>query len=346
MDPNDGEIVWDRPEDVADAAARPDRRTKRLYAWGDPALPMDEKGRLLTPVTCQGCWADLHGQKIKGKCPECGASVARSARGNRLRFADPAWVETLRSGVSILLLGVLLYVVMLMVVVAVQVGVQGAAVLEQDSGSAKPPTFEQALEQAVGPPELAAVTIVIALIGSVVMMLGVWKLTVPEPGQTKPGDAVAREAFRWGWLTATLLANMGNLLVLTDPTLGAMVSGVSTVFSVVASIAMLLYLRGLAMRIPDEDLAGKTMLLQGLFLLWIAAFFVGMLMVATAVSGAGPSGMSKAQADSFRTGFIVTCSSGVVGVFLAIGWGLLLNAYRKRLAEAYLAAVRTKTVRY
>lgn len=163
MDSNDGEIVWDRPEDAATAEPSLSRsRSKRLYAWGDPDLPMDEKGRLLTPVTCRGCWDNLQGQKIKGKCPNCGETIAGSARGNRLRYANPSWVNTLRSGVSILLLGVLLYIVLLLLAVAVQVGLQGGAMFEQSGNrggsSPKPPKLEQVLEQAVGPPEFAAVT--------------------------------------------------------------------------------------------------------------------------------------------------------------------------------------------
>lgn len=346
MPPNDGEIVWDQPEE---AAPPPRKGAKRRYAWGDPELPIDEKGRLLTPVTCRGCWADLQGQKIKGKCPDCGEVVARSARGNRLRYADPAWVDTIRSGVSTLLIGVLCYFMLLLLAVAVQVGLNADAMFGQDNarefGRPKPPTMEQLVEQAAGPPAFAAVTLVIALVGSAVMMVGVWKLTAPEPGDSKADDAVPREAFRWSWLTATVLTNMGNVLTLADPTMGVMVSGVSGVASVVASIAMLVYLRLLAKRIPNDDLVAKTGLLLVLYVLCMCAMSVGMLMIASALSGAHPSGLSQSQAESLRTGFIVSCSAGVIGGVLVIGWRLLLNTYRKRLSEAYIQAVRTKTVR-
>src|SRR5690348_13310365 len=62
-------------------------------------------------VWCRKCGYDLRAAEPGGMCPECGSPVALSARPDLLRFADPAWVATLASGVRFILWGTLVAVV-------------------------------------------------------------------------------------------------------------------------------------------------------------------------------------------------------------------------------------------
>ena len=49
-------------------------------------------------VPCHRCTYNLRGLRPDGRCPECGAPVQVSLRGERLRFADPIWLKQLSLG--------------------------------------------------------------------------------------------------------------------------------------------------------------------------------------------------------------------------------------------------------
>lgn len=349
MTPDDGEIVWGEPGDVADVgAASSYNRPDPLCAWGDPALPLDEKGRLLVRIDCQGCGADLFGQKIKGKCPNCSAAVGWSARGNRLNYADAKWVGSLRSGASTMLLGVLLYIGLIVAAVLIQVSVQIATMPASSGGMtqpAKPLSFEQALEQSMGPPEVAAGPMVIGLFCSTVMMVGVWKLTAREPGGATAEDSVAREVFRWAWLASAVLSAVGSVLLLTDPMMGVTVSGANTVVGIVATAAMLVYLRSLALRVPDPMLAARTQLLLILMLGLSVLVLVSLLFLYSSYTGSGPS-MNKLESSAvFKTAVTASCFSIVAAGVLTVAWVMLLRRYRSVLTTAHAYAQRAKTIR-
>jgi hypothetical protein len=59
-------------------------------------------------ITCNHCGYNLRGLFPEGNCPECGESIARSLRGNLLRFADPRWLRRVHLG-----LGVIFYTVVI-----------------------------------------------------------------------------------------------------------------------------------------------------------------------------------------------------------------------------------------
>jgi len=67
----------------------------------------DSCGRAPGDVWCRKCGYNLRAADPGGRCPECGSPVAVSARPELLRFADPAWVATLATGVRFILWGTL-----------------------------------------------------------------------------------------------------------------------------------------------------------------------------------------------------------------------------------------------
>jgi hypothetical protein len=80
-------------------------------------MPLDSQGLVRADFACMRCKYNLRGLAHDNHCPECGLSIVRSLRGDRLSFSDPAWVQRLARGTlwilaacGVLLLGILLYI--------------------------------------------------------------------------------------------------------------------------------------------------------------------------------------------------------------------------------------------
>jgi hypothetical protein len=65
-----------------------------------PAGVLDASGTVHVDVACRRCRYNLRGLEPDGCCPECGAAIGLPRYGDFLRFADPAWVETLGQGAT------------------------------------------------------------------------------------------------------------------------------------------------------------------------------------------------------------------------------------------------------
>jgi hypothetical protein len=60
----------------------------------------DAGGRIDADLFCSTCGHNLRGLEPSGVCTECGSLVEWSLGDGTLRFADPQWVRTVRSGVT------------------------------------------------------------------------------------------------------------------------------------------------------------------------------------------------------------------------------------------------------
>src|SRR5688572_1575750 len=113
----------------------------------------DDRGvaRLVnSDLPCHKCGYNLRGLALDGRCPECGTPVGTSARGELLRYADPAWVAKLVRGLRLILWGVL------------------AAIVAAAGGTC---VFGETL--------LAEI---VGFAGGLVNVYGAWLLTEPNPG--------------------------------------------------------------------------------------------------------------------------------------------------------------------
>ena len=77
---------------------------KRIPGRSDDAeKPSESQEQCTSPedLPCIHCGYNLRGLATDGRCPECGALIARSIRGDLLWRADPAWLARVSGGFTL-----------------------------------------------------------------------------------------------------------------------------------------------------------------------------------------------------------------------------------------------------
>jgi hypothetical protein len=203
---------------------------------------------------CVQCSYNLRGLPLNGNCPECGTPVETSLRGILLQYASPDYLATIHQGLSLVLNGI-----MLMIVLSVVGMVIGFA-----SGAG-------------GGPGTSATLIVagLQLIPSVMMLLGYWKYTEPDPGFVGTElPTAARKVMRITVIIQAVTTAVSFLLQIAAPSLmsggvnssGAMAFGLLMMLVGLASLAAwtvqffatMRYTRWVAVRVPDAQIIRRT----------------------------------------------------------------------------------------
>jgi hypothetical protein len=263
-------------------------------------------------MRCARCAYNLRGLALDGRCPECGAPIARSVHGNLLRYADPDWLDKVRFGTTLKLWNLLI-----MVVLAITVG---AGVYLGISRGILP---------------------IAQLIGG---CLGLWALflvTSPEPTVGADEDPitlrkVVRTAAVFGFFGEQLkeAAQLGDLPV-------AVIVGASVLalVSLVAAFGEFVYFRRFARRIPNEGLARSTTIVMWGFVIsgGLVATVGGVAAATVFVSGAAPAPRGATAAAAVSIGLSVCV---LVMVFFGFGiWYIVLlfryhSAFKTAAAQA------------
>lgn len=300
----------------------------------EPALKvrLDETGLIAQDVGCRGCGYNLRGLGIEATCPECSIPIRRSVYGDLLRFCDPAWVARLGRGVWWIIAGIVATVVLSL---AVPIFV----------------TLLLSARTAVAMPTIMSFIGVVALLTSLVMVIGVWFLTSPDPAQMEPEPTItARRLARW-CILAQLLAS--PLQMVAAPVAGTLPTGGMTLLrsvsmlsgmglgmvAMVGYIAGLVYLRRLALRMERKQLAGQTRVVMwgylcanGLGLVY-SVVFLALIPIMAAGATPGPGLMSLVLAG----GCVVVPAYLIFGI-----WGtVLLFIYAFGLREVATEAKAT-----
>lgn len=249
-------------------------------------------------VVCAGCGYALEGLASSGKCPECGMSVERSLRGPMLRFAGVEYLKNLHLGVCLVLIANILSIVMFVLVI---LGTVGVSMLNGTKGQ----WFDAASN-------------LFGLIPTITGLVGYWYFTTPDPAlQHAEQPAAARKVVRAMTvvqLGATLLGAVASFLAVPALNVGAgpaaeavsMACGtVALIAFGVAFFAVMLYVKWLAMRVPDADMMNRAKMF-----LW--------LLPVVAIPGCA------------------LCGLGVLAAFIL--YIILFDQVRGRLKEALAAA--------
>jgi hypothetical protein len=208
---------------------------------------------------CIACEYPLRGLDPKGKCPECGTSIARSLRDDRLAHASPFWVFRLSQATTLLCFAALLTLIFEF-------------------------TFSLPIGTAVRQGSLA-----IGMLASirhpmdVLVWVGLWLLGTPE--DVTAGRYRSR---RWCWslrVLATLvfvwLPWIGPLLWRPASPLSSLTlvgDAIHSLLLIATLVVEFLYLRVLARRLPDRGLSlHVSYVLAALVLLHLMASIVPQL---------------------------------------------------------------------
>ena len=286
---------------------------------------MDADGRIDTNVHCKACGYNLRGQLLQNTCPECGASVAWSARGDRLAYPDPRWVGALACGMLWLIITVVAWIVLGIAEVVVSIAMFRHQMAGSSSGWSTGGIAQSVALQQV-------VNLLFSAVAFAFLLTAVWQLTAPEPARQDESPGSARMLLRWGMIGYVGLNLAGGGLYLLNDTAGGLVSLAGLPLFLVGFFALFVYLRGLATRIPDASLVGQTRTVM-----WGMAGCVG-LFTFTAVlvlisENAGVSAGSSAAAFAAGGGCLGAIALVVFGIWgfilMILFWGSFRRAYRQ-----------------
>jgi hypothetical protein len=279
-------------------------------------LRLDPEGRLAEDLPCRACGYNLRGNARDALCPECSTPVSLSARSDLLRFSDPDWIERLARGMRLIFIGLVATTVLQIAVAVISIALT-----------------------ATGGPGYSALLTTAALLGaglSVVVVVGVWWLTTPDPARAERERALSvRRLLRWclvAQIAAAPLQLAWSSGGIGPGGAGTPTGAASVALTVSGSVLSLVVLVGyaagfvflgrLALRVPKPSLARQTRIVmwgylssQGL------AVVIGMsfLLVFTPTLAAGGTGPQGALVAIGIGGCVVTVGVLVFGI-----WGLVL----------------------
>jgi hypothetical protein len=241
-----------------------------------------------------------------GRCPECGTPVGVSVSGDFLRFSDPAWLRTIAQGMSLILWGIL---------VGVVVGIAGQIIFR-------------------GVPVLHSV---IALLASSIGVTGAWMMTTPDPGSLGQEKAMNARTFTRIAVACGVGSSALQLIQVSLAHGGASLPVLAILYvpfaiiGVVGEFTKFAYIGRLAMRIPNAELAKKAEKVRWGYAISLGVVVIcGAIVVMMAALGAG-GGTGRAGGFMF-----VGCSAGIAGIVLlvyAIKGIVLISNMRKAIAE-------------
>lgn len=177
----------------------------------EPSTPAPPPLVVADSRPCLACGYDLKGLSAEGVCPECGAAVARSLKGNLLEFAAPEYLRTLNLGTLLIIWGAFAPLLAGGLTLAARGLAQSGYLSSFISGSGS---------------EVLAASLSVA--GASVSLVGWFLFTRPDPGQV--GVDGGEKARRWVriMLIAEVAMNVATLVSAFIPSLAAAMASQGT----------------------------------------------------------------------------------------------------------------------
>ncbi|MEO1235481.1 MAG: hypothetical protein AAFX76_01695 [Planctomycetota bacterium] len=289
-----------------------------------PAGVLDNDGRLTQELPCRRCHYNLLFQPGEADCPECGLPVRDTLFADRLRYADPAWLESLRCGLlwHLLLIGASFAVGIILVIMRF---------IDTDSP----------LPERVG-------HLFMLLILTPLWALASWWITAPEPDSPIAEPSAARRAARVlvlvpvAYAVPSLALGVAELFspdLLTRASsttetftpLGVVhhtLASVTEFLGFVGLLCLAFFFRGLARRADRLGLAKQT---TALAWVWIGLMVaLALLTAALTLPGSGAGTQAAGSA-------VLGCGGGLVGL-AALVWTLVLSILYLRMLGAQVRA--------
>ncbi|UCC31092.1 MAG: hypothetical protein JSU86_02210 [Phycisphaerales bacterium] len=288
-------------------------------------------------LLCIHCGYNLRGLSPGGRCPECGTPIGQSLRGDLLSSADPEWLARIHRGQLYIAVGIVVFLA----------AIPAGPLLSLFTFVLDAPTYV-----------LEGAKTAHSILSMLLVLLGVVALTTLDPRLSLSEQPLAlRRVVRAAAFVALLVAPLPEYLDFLRHLNVSVDRWVSVTIPVAAFItlgftvvAASYYLAHLAQRIPDEDLARRTMKTAREF----AVLLVGLYVVVPTLEKIF-SAVKSAPWSTGYTGVLVEVLAGVLlalavvifgigfvitAIYLAWIWWTYRKVFKRCLVEARGVVVR------
>lgn len=205
-------------------------------------------------TSCIVCGYGLRGLARTGVCPECGSDVARSLRGDRLRYADQHWLACIHLGMNVVWWCVAAGMIVIIAIALMAV----TGIAWRPSGWHPPGSVPGSVGSAPNVPIVTWLATIIVLAWSAAMIVGLWLLTIREPRLDEKRNW-NEPALRI--ISLVMVPSIGlvfgielNLLSpIVQPSITALLRYLPVILLVVHAVMMADRLRGLERRCVSRD---------------------------------------------------------------------------------------------
>ena len=302
---------------------------------------------------CITCGYDLRGLEIDSSCPECGAAIELSMRGDRLSLSDPAWIAKLAKGQSLLVLGLKIFLLAICFgIISMILVFVGLLVWGLSSNSASGPTVPSWLFNVI-----FTITGIGVFLGIIFTTIGCALVTTQDPRDSLSETSlsnrkVARIALFAMYASVVGYALLSSVFDLLFPSSNAsrifayLLFLTIAIFITVSLVATLRWLASLAVRIPDHGLRKRTFKSINFFrwaiLVYIIMNVISQKSLAIPIGGATIGALSG-QAIFWMS---ISCASVILSfviLFKSNQLYLTLREYRKTFRKCAAEAATTSS---